>query len=302
MLYFFRQNRNVLLISAAVFIVSMTGLLFFLNNGSDETANRTNQELQTNVVDSFTEKSAQEKEEKYSGLFQGNDSPMVVIKLDGVMEYSNSDYAGATGFTSEELEGQSFFGLIHPEDLPAFLKGFGEVLQSAKPVHMVGPFRMLMKSGEFNANMASLYPVSENEKITRIGVVTKDITDHAQTKNPDKKPEIDVPVMNADSAPEQQSVTPEKEPANDNEPASVIEPAQAEEPKSNDNKKYDSDDENHNSGHEEDLKISDRDNPKSKKSRDPHENPGWIVGEKLVMLLLPLNLPSLTGHLLLARL
>jgi len=264
MLNFFRQNRNVLLISAAVFIVSMTGLLFFLNNGSAENAQVSNQELQTNVVDSFMVKSAQVKEDTYAELFQNHDSPMVVIKVDGTVEYSNWNYDELTGYSFEELEGESFFGLMHPDDLPVFMAAFGKVLESGKPIHNVGPFRLADKVGQYNANMASMVPIKEGDKITKIGIITKDITENILEQS-----------GNSDGASVKKN-TGKKSSQSDKTDA----------PEDSDAAR----------------KKAEWEKTRMQRGEMLKKDPGWIVGEKLVMLLLPLNLPSLSEHLLLAQL
>lgn len=171
---YWRSNRNVILTAVALFVVSLTGLLYFLTGepGGDHG------EFKANVVDSLSVKTQQEEERTYRSLLDEYDheGPLVVLGVDGVVEFSSWDFELTTGYTPEDMEEELFYSFIHPEDLSLILGAWGKVLSTEDPVIMVGPYRMRNAKGEYELHMASFYPVKKDEKITNIIIAIREIT------------------------------------------------------------------------------------------------------------------------------
>lgn len=171
---YWRSNRNVILTAVALFVVSLTALLFFLI----EHPEGEHGELKANVVDSLTIKSQQEEEKTYRSLLDeyDHDGPLVVLGLDGYVEFSSWDFETVAGYRLEDVKEELIYSFIHPDDLGMFLGAVGKALSTETPVMMVGPYRLRAVNGEYRLQMASFYPIKKEEKVQSIIIAIRDIT------------------------------------------------------------------------------------------------------------------------------
>jgi PAS domain S-box-containing protein len=268
---FFRQNKNILLVSLGVFIVSMTMLLVFLNSENKEAS-----ELKADVINSDPMQE-QDKESKYRELFQNQEDMVLAMGLDGKITFASKNVEAASGFSEKDMEDTLLSGYMHPDDLPVFFAAFGKVIATGKPVTMIGPLRMRDLNGEYHYTMGSVYPVLEENKVAGIGITVKDISDH----------------LDQYLAPEQTEVQVETPEPADVEEVDVQAPVKTYQPVK----------------HKTYLKKSEpvKDQPaatepvKWKKPKKIKNDPNWITGERIVMML-PFRLPLFPAHLLLAQL
>lgn len=172
MYHYWRSNRNVILTAVAMFVVSMTALLFFLTHSQPYSSH----ELKANVVDSMSLQSHQEKENNYRELLDNEKDPVLVVNVEGTIEFASWDFELVSGHKTDELEGEQFYPMIHPDDLPAFIADFGKTISSQQPQNIVGPFRMRTGQDAYRIFMASFYPLEEDDKVIRIAIVARDIT------------------------------------------------------------------------------------------------------------------------------
>jgi PAS domain S-box-containing protein len=170
---FFSQNRNIILVALGVFIASMTGLLFLLNNGS--TANLSG-ELKTNVIESDASVHGAEADLQYRNLFQNQEDPFLLLSLDGSIDYISADFEKVTGLGQAAMHEKTYFSLINPDDLSIVLSAFGKAMGSGDPQTMIGPYRLLDGDGKYRIYMGSFYPVKEEDKVVAVGIVNHDIS------------------------------------------------------------------------------------------------------------------------------
>lgn len=175
MFKFLKQNKNIIMIATGLFIVSMSVLMFFLN--SDPQAKINNHELKTSVIDSTSVKSNPEEERIYRDLVKNQDDPIVVIGLNGMVDFTSLDFASTTGYKKDEIKNQLFLSMIQSDDLGTFLKAFGKVIDTEEQLNLVGPYRFKNMAGEYRYYMSSLTPVMQNGKINKIAITLRDITD-----------------------------------------------------------------------------------------------------------------------------
>ena len=171
MFSYWQHNKNVILAAVALFIVSLTALLFFL---SEDTANHG--ELKADVVDSLTLKSEMEEEKSYRDEIGEQEGPFIVVKPDGLIDFMSWEYETMTGYAKDDVKEELFFSFIHPEDLPKIISAFGKVIANGTPMMMIGPYRMRNSNGEYHFHIASLYPVMKHDKVEKIAFVCRDIT------------------------------------------------------------------------------------------------------------------------------
>jgi PAS domain S-box-containing protein len=171
MLSYFTQNKAIIFAAVGLFVTSMTGLLFFLSQDPG-----TNAELKTNVMDSISLKSDQEAENNYREILNNKEDPVLVIGIDGIINFMSWSAENATGYSKDDIKNQLFFNYLNPEDLGTFMAAFGKALKDEKPVTMVGPYRVRGKDGAYHYHMGAIYPIIENGKIIKMGIVSRDIS------------------------------------------------------------------------------------------------------------------------------
>ncbi len=176
MFSYWQHNKNVILAAVALFMVSLTGLLFFLSGDTGGHGLQAGHgDLKANVVDAGSGHGENADEKIYRealGEALKETASFTVVKPDGHVEFLNADYEKMTGYHLKDIKDQLFFSFIHPEDLPKIMSAFGKVIAEDKPVLIVGPYRMRNANGEYHFHIASLYPM----KSTAIGFVVRDIT------------------------------------------------------------------------------------------------------------------------------
>lgn len=171
MLTYIKQNKNIFIVTLGLFIASMSALLFFLNDDHN-----LHEELKTNVVDSIALKSYQEEEKRYRDLLGNHEDPIIILNLDGTIDFVSWDFGVAAGYKQKELKGELFLGLLHPEDLGTFMSAFGKVIGTEEALTMIGPYRLRDSLGAYRVNMGSVYPIKEEKKVVKIGLTTRDIS------------------------------------------------------------------------------------------------------------------------------
>lgn len=178
MLKYLKQNKNIFIVAIGLFIASMSTLLFFLNDAPES-----HLQLKTDVVDSITLKSRQEEERVYRELLENHSDPIIILGLDGTIHFASWEFEANGGYRHKELKGELFFSLLHPDDLGTFMAAFGKVIETEKILTMIGPYRLRYKNGEYSVHMGSLHPLKEGEKILKLGITTRDISNEIEQKN-----------------------------------------------------------------------------------------------------------------------
>lgn len=169
---FWKNNKNVILIAVAMFVVSITVLLFLLTEEHTQTNN-----LTANVMQSAKTAGHEKSEQEYRNKFASNNEPFIVLGLDGKIDFASWDYREFSGYSDEELTDQMIFTLVDPADLPMLVASFGEVVATQDAKSMVGPYKIKNKDGEYRTHIASLYPILEDDKVVGVIFNPKDITD-----------------------------------------------------------------------------------------------------------------------------
>lgn len=180
---YWRSNKNVILTGVALFMVSLTALLYVL---AGETGSHS---LKANVVDSIAIKSQMEQDKVFRSMVDDHQGPLVVVETHGLIEFSSWDFESAMGYKAEDIKHDLLYGFIHPDDLSIFLAGFGKVLTSQEPVSMLGPYRMRTLNGDYRVHIATLHPIKNEEAVESVIVTILDITEEVEgpTEQENKK-------------------------------------------------------------------------------------------------------------------
>ena len=183
---YWRSNKNVILTAVALFMVSLTALLYVLTGDvSGEHGG-----LSANVVDSISIKSQMEQEKVFRSMVNGHVGPLIVVETHGLIEFASWDFESTTGYKAETIENQLFYGFVHPEDMPQFLAALGKVIATGEEVPMVGPYRIRTAEGNYRMQVASFYPIKNSEEETEnIIFAIQDLTEELEPEEDSEETE-----------------------------------------------------------------------------------------------------------------
>lgn len=174
---FWKNNKNVILVAVAMFVASITGLLFFL---SDEKFNH--EEYKADVLGAISTESDEPAEINYNELPELKEGPAVIIGMDGLVDFANKEYEEQSLYENEEMVDELFFSYVHPDDLANMLSKYGQVIASEEPETIVGPYRLKNAEGEYELYMASLMPVEVDNKMLGVAVSTLSISESVKNE------------------------------------------------------------------------------------------------------------------------
>ena len=170
-----RENRNVVLAALGIFVVTLSVFMLFLGHEPADS-----HDIKTSVVDTAHQDS-QSTEDKYRSLIKNTEDPIIVIGINGTIEFASEDYNFMAGYKKDELLGKQYFTLIRAEDLPQFMIAFGKAVEAELPVNLVGPYQFLKADSSYLYEIASIYPLKTKGKISKMVLVIKDITRQMRT-------------------------------------------------------------------------------------------------------------------------
>ena len=123
---------------------------------------------------SKTKKALRTSEERFRTIFENNASAILIIETDTTVSMVNDAYCKLTGFTREEVVGQSWTCLI-PESEKKRLKEFNRLrLQKSADTPNNYEFRFILKNGEVRVGIMSVF---YDQLINQIVVSFTDITE-----------------------------------------------------------------------------------------------------------------------------
>ncbi|MDF9842300.1 MULTISPECIES: PAS domain-containing hybrid sensor histidine kinase/response regulator [unclassified Paenibacillus] len=120
------------------------------------------------------EKQLQESEQRYKSLFEYTPAAVYSFDLQGVYLSANSNLEAMTGYSKEELVGNSFVPLIHPKDLTRTKEHFKQATQGI-PQHY--EISIIHKEGHTLVLDVTNVPIVINRQIVGVYGIAMDITE-----------------------------------------------------------------------------------------------------------------------------
>ena len=68
------------------------------------------------------------------------------------------------------------------------MAAFGKVITSEKSLNLIGPYRLRDGDDEYRVHIGSLHPIKKHEKITELGIITRDISADIESKTLQPEP------------------------------------------------------------------------------------------------------------------
>ncbi len=122
------------------------------------------------------EQALRESEARFRSLVQNSSDVITVLGADGTIIYESASIERILGYTAAELTGKNAFALIHPEDLPAVLQIFNQVLQAAdSPLH--AEYRFQHRDGSWRYLESTGTNLLNVPTISGLVINSRDVTD-----------------------------------------------------------------------------------------------------------------------------
>ncbi len=175
------QNKKIAIAAVAVFMVSFSGVMFFLGDKSDEVA--------TNVLESGGEHGGEavkedkaDMEKDYRELLGDEENAVFATDSEGRFEFAESQFCRMVRVDCDGLiKGKTLFELINSEDLPSFAGIHSKIIEEKEKMQGMGPYRMLKKDHEILVILNMVPVLDEDGNIEKLIYSAKDITDQAQS-------------------------------------------------------------------------------------------------------------------------
>ncbi|MBI5578959.1 MAG: PAS domain S-box protein [Deltaproteobacteria bacterium] len=125
------------------------------------------------------EEAVQESEEKYRALVENINDVVFTVDIQGLFTYLSPVIEKISGYTSEEMIGQSFSRFIFQDDLPMLMERFHRMVAGK-----IGPadYRIVTKTGEVRWVRSSSRPMIVDGKAVAIQGLISDITERRGTE------------------------------------------------------------------------------------------------------------------------
>jgi PAS domain S-box-containing protein len=126
------------------------------------------------------EEALRESEEKYRDLVENLTEVVYAIDINGKIQYISLAIQPLMGYSPKEMEGRTFAGLLHKEDLPQAMERFKVLLSG----HTTLPreYRIKAKSGEIRWVHTSNRPVFKGDRVVGVQGVLSDITERKKAE------------------------------------------------------------------------------------------------------------------------
>lgn len=161
------------------FILTFTAMIIILTSIFLITESKLN--LNHNELHSFVMHHDETKEEMsendYRNLLQHHDDEIFILKKDTTIDFTTESWRDNFGYFKEDIKGQNFFTLIHPNDLPYFANEMIELVNEGEIINKIGPFRVKDIDEEYHLFLANGIPIyDEHEELIRIGLILIDVS------------------------------------------------------------------------------------------------------------------------------
>ncbi len=127
------------------------------------------------------EKALAEREAYFRALIENSAEGVAIIDRNGVVRYIAPSEERLTGFTQQEIQGQSAFRYVHPQDLPGLLATFTEGVATPGAVRTT-EYRLQRKDGVWRYFEITGHNMSDDPHIAGVVVNYRDVTERKQTE------------------------------------------------------------------------------------------------------------------------
>ena len=130
----------------------------------------------------LAEKVLAEREAYFRALIENSAEGVAILDAQGNIRYIAPSEERLTGYSVDEVQGNSAFRYIHPDDLPNVLKIFMEGMATSGTVQSV-QYRLMHKSGEWHYYEVTGHNMLDDPHVAGIVANYRDITERKQAED-----------------------------------------------------------------------------------------------------------------------
>lgn len=166
---FFTQNKKIAIAALAIFIVSFSVMLFFLDGNQLELEN-----THTNVLDSSHE------EEVISFEEPDNNEIAFVTDPEGSFIHTTNNFCRLLKLSCSEFEGKKYYDYINSNDLNDLILVQTKLVNDGNTIEAIGPYRMIQGKNEILVLLSAEPILDKDGKVKFITYHIKDLTEQVE--------------------------------------------------------------------------------------------------------------------------
>jgi len=127
------------------------------------------------------ERALQEREEHFRRMIENASDMVQVVAADTRIVYTGPSVERLLGYTPEEIQGTGAMDFLHPDDIPATLEKFGEML-SSPGVPITAEYRVRHKDGRWRDFEAQAMTLASHSAEEGVVVNARDVTERRRVQ------------------------------------------------------------------------------------------------------------------------
>jgi PAS domain S-box-containing protein len=127
------------------------------------------------------ERALQEREEHFRRMIENASDMVQVVAADTRIVYTGPSVERLLGYTPEEIQGSSAMDYLHPDDIPATVEKFGEML-SSPGVPITAEYRVRHKDGRWRDFEAQAMTLASHSAEEGVVVNARDVTERRRVQ------------------------------------------------------------------------------------------------------------------------
>ncbi len=179
------QNKKIAISAIALFLVSFSSMLFFLENHEGELdSGHVNILEASNHEDLAAE---DDPEAIYRSYLGDQESPIFVVDAEGKIGYASKGSCNLLQVDCESFIGTLFFDYINTKDLPELVSAHTKLIQEPSLTEGLGPYRMLQEDKEILVLLSAFPLFDEEGKVEQIVFGMKDLSEQVEELNEEEE-------------------------------------------------------------------------------------------------------------------
>ena len=178
------QNNKIAISAIAVFIVSFSVMLFFLENSNSGLSDSGKASVMHASEAHVEEGIFVDIEDVYKSYTTSDEDPIFVTNPEGDIKYSEQVVCDIFRSKCDAMDGELIFDHIDSRDLADFTGTYAKIVQTGESKQALGPYRI-----HDSLVLLSAFPIEGEEGVHSVVFAVKDIT--AQVERAVEEEELD---------------------------------------------------------------------------------------------------------------
>lgn len=161
------QNNKIAISAVAVFIVSFTSMVMFLEDNVDPSTTQANTLHVAKDPHDFAE-------------FDEDETPVFITNVEGELLYNNDSFCKLMGGKCEKKKDESVFDYVKESNHDDLAKVYAKVLQNKEKLEALGPVVMSLNNKESLVLLGAEPVLGRKDRVEYVVFRAKDLTEQAK--------------------------------------------------------------------------------------------------------------------------